>query len=344
MNLNRYIPKILDNLIWILLIGVWIFFSLTTDSFVTIGNLRNIMITTSVLGLLVIGEAFTLITGNFDLSVESTLGMAGVMGIWLVVPKAVPTYGSGLELHPFVSVAIILVVGLIIGWFIGNLITRFKMNNFIVTLAMLISLRGLTLVINEGQTVYGSPDLYNILGGGSIGPLPVAIPFVLIAFIIAHIVLSRTQFGRELYAVGANREAARASGVNPERRIRQVYIISAFMAALAGWLLSGRLTNTPWNIGQNMIFDVMAASVIGGISLQGGRGTMLGALGGVILLASITSGLNLMDVDPFWVETIRGAIILVAMLIDAQKVRYSAKVAKEIVAAEIPKGAAMAGS
>ena len=331
MKFSRYIPTILDNLIWFLLLGVWLFFALTTDSYVTVGNLRNILITSSVLGLVVIGEAFTLITGNFDLSVESTLGLCGFVGIWLVVPKAAPNFGSGLMLHPFVSVAMILAASLMIGWVTGNFITRLRMNNFIVTLAMLITLRGLTLITNAGQTVYASPPLYNILGSSSIGPVPVSIPFTLLAFLIAHLVLSNTKFGRELYAVGSNLSAARASGVNPEKRVRQVYIISAFMAALAGWMLAGRLSNAPWNIGQNMIFDVMAASVIGGISLQGGRGTMLGALGGVILLSSVNSGLNLMAVDPFWVETVRGLIILVAMLIDAQKVRYSAAVAKEVV-------------
>ena len=159
---------------------------------------------------------------------------------------------------------------------------------------------------------------------------------VIVAYIIAHVVLQYTPFGRELYAVGGNRNAALASGVDPDRRIRHVYLISGVLAAFAGWMLAGRLTNVINNLGQGMIFEVFAAAVIGGISLQGGRGTMLGAFGGVLLLSAINTGLNLMDVSPFWIDSIRGMVILVAMLIEAQKVRYLAPVVAAASAQSAP--------
>jgi ribose/xylose/arabinose/galactoside ABC-type transport system permease subunit len=327
MNLRKYIPFVLDNLIWFMLLAVILFFSLLTDKFLSAPSLLNILVHAAVLGIMVIGQSFTLVTGNFDLSMESTLGLCALVGAWLVVPAGAPNYGSGWMMHPFLAVPVILLLGMAIGWINGTLITRFKMNNFVVTLAMLIALRGAMLILTEGHTVFGTPDLFNLLGGSNIGPIPVLVIVVIVAYIIAHIVLKYTPFGRHLYAVGGNKNAALASGVDPDRRVRHVYLISGFLAAFAGWMLAGRLTSVINNLGQGMIFEVFAAAVIGGISLQGGRGTMLGAFGGVLLLSAINTGLNLMDVSPFWIESIRGMVILVAMLIEAQKVRYSAPVA-----------------
>jgi ribose/xylose/arabinose/galactoside ABC-type transport system permease subunit len=224
----------------------------------------------------------------------------------------------------YVVVPLILLLGMLIGLFNGFMITKLRMNNFVETLAMLIALRGVMLVINGGQTAYGKSAVYNWIGLGKIGPIPMPVIVLLAAFVIAHIIATYTPFGRELFAVGANRRAARASGVNPERRILQVYMISGLMAALAGWLLSARLTSAMSTLGKGMIFEVMAASVIGGISLKGGQGKMINALGGVLLLTVISAGLNTMQVNVFWVETIRGLIIIIAMLIEAQKVRYTA--------------------
>ena len=324
MGFRRHIPTLLDNLIWVLLLGVFILFSLLADRFLSVTNIVNILVHASVLGLLVIGLSFTLVTGNFDLSLESTLGLCAMLGAWLVTPAGSPSNGSGLLLHPFIVIPIMLALGLVIGWVNGTLITRLKMDNFIVTLAMLIALRGAMLLITQGNTVYGTPPLYNWLGYNKIGPIPLPVIVILVAFALAPIVLQYTPFGRSLYAVGGNKDAALASGVDPDKRVRQVYLISAFLAAVAGWMLSGRLTSVIPNLGEGMIFEVFAAAVIGGISLQGGRGTMVGAFGGVLLLSAINSGLNLMDVSAFWIESIGGIIILVAMFVDAQKVRYRA--------------------
>ena len=336
MNQRKYIPFVLDNLIWLMLVGVIILFSILTDKFLTLPSLLNILVHAGVLGIMVIGQSFTLVTGNFDLSMESTLGLCALVGAYLLVPAGSPNFGSGLMLHPIPVVVIMLLLGLAIGWVNGTLITRFKMNNFVVTLAMLIAVRGAMLMLTEGSTVFGTPELFNVLGGGNIGPIPVLVIVVIAVYIIAHVVLQYTPFGRELYAVGGNRNAALASGVDPDRRIRHVYLISGVLAAFAGWMLAGRLTNVINNLGQGMIFEVFAAAVIGGISLQGGRGTMLGAFGGVLLLSAINTGLNLMDVSPFWIDSIRGMVILVAMLIEAQKVRYWAPVVAAASAQSAP--------
>lgn len=331
MRLKRFLPFFLDNLIWFLLVAVSLFFIIFAPNFLNRGNFLNILYNASVLGLLVIGQSFTLITGNFDLSAESVLGLCGLLGIWLMNAAGYPIYGSGLMLPVFVAVPLILALGSLIGLFNGFMITKLRMNNFVETLAMLIALRGVMLVVNGGQTAYSQFPAYNWIGLGKLGPIPIPVIVLIVAFIIAHIITTYTPFGRELFAVGANRQAARASGVNPEKRIIQVYMISGLMAALAGWMLSARLTNAMSTLGKGMIFEVMAASVIGGISLKGGQGKLINALGGVLLLTIISAGLNMMSVNVFWVETIRGLIIIVAMLIEAQKVRYTAPSAAQKV-------------
>jgi ribose/xylose/arabinose/galactoside ABC-type transport system permease subunit len=231
-------------------------------------------------------------------------------------------------MNPFLAIAALLASGAFVGWFNGFLITRMKMNDWVVTLAMLIALRGLMHLLPAGNTVYNTTMPYNFLGQSRIGPIPLPVIVIIVAFAAAFIVLKYTPFGRSLYAIGGNRMAARASGINPERRIRQVYLISGILSAVAGWMLGARITAVPPNLASGYVFDVMAASVIGGISLQGGRGSMLGSFGGVLLLAAISSGLNLTDVNAFWIDPIRGGVILLAMLIDAQKVRYRAPVVK----------------
>ncbi len=315
-------PFVLRNLIWFLLGAIVIFFTITTRNFLSVGNFVNILFNASVLGVLVIGQSCTLITGNFDLSMESTLGLSGLLGIWLITASGPPLYGSGWMLSPALSIVFILLVGLGIGLINGLLITKMKVNNFVVTLAMLITIRGLTLLVNNGQTAYSTSAAYNWIGLGKLGPVPVPVIAFLLLFALAYVVTTYTPFGRELYAIGANRNAAYASGVKPETRIIQVYMIAGLLAAFAGWMLSARLTNAMSSMGQGTVFEVFAAAVIGGISLKGGQGSLIGALGGVLLLTTIGSGLNLMNVSVYWIQAIRGIIILVAMLIEAQKVRY----------------------
>lgn len=321
-NLRNAFPGLLNNAIWVLVVVVVVAFSIATSKFLRIGTLSNILLHASVLGLLVVGQTLVLVTGNFDLSQESTVGLTAFIGAWLVLPATSPANGSGFLFPVALSIPVMLALGVFIGWINGNLITRAGMNNFIVTLAMLIALRGAVLVINNGFPVYGTPASFNWLGSGRAGPIPVAIIVVLLGFVVGYAILHRTRFGRELFAVGSNGRAARVAGVNTAKRIRQVYMISGFFAAVGGLVLAGQVTSVTTDFGQNMDFDIIAAAVIGGVSLNGGRGSMLGALGGVLLLSALAAGLNLVNISPFWLNTVRGLVILFAMLLDAQKTRF----------------------
>jgi len=343
MPWRRYVPALLEHLIWLILAGVFMFFVTQSALFLTPVNITNILSDAAVLGVLVVGQAFVLITGNFDLSSESTLGLTALLGLWFIVPKTAPFWGGGLLLNPLVSIAVVLFLGLGIGWLIGALVTHGKMNNFIVTLAMLLTLRGLMLAFTEGNATsgfnYPPADPFYWLGHENainlpwLGNIPVAVIALLLVFLAGHVVLSHRRFGRDLYAIGGNRAAAIASGIDANRRVRQVYMISGLLAAFAGIMLAGRVASIQPNLGNGYIFTVMAAAVIGGISLNGGRGTLLGALGGVLLLSTIDRGLNLMQVSVFWIQVSQGLIILIAMFIDAQRVRFRAAIVEEPTAA-----------
>lgn len=321
---------LVENLIWVLVLLALIIFSLLSDRFLSAANLVNILVRVAALGLLVIGQSFALITANFDLSAESTMGFtAMVAGLLIAVEDK---GGLGWQVNPLLAILVMLLVGVGIGWINGMLITRLKMNNFIVTVAMLMILRGGTYAISPGQSTSFFPAAFNFLGSGALFkvllpngrylPIPAAALFLILAFVVAHLVTRYRRFGRNMYAVGSNRAAAEAAGIDANRLIVAVYIISGLFAALAGLLEAGRMDSATPRTGAGMIFPVQAAAVVGGISLFGGRGTLIGAFGGVLLWGILDSGLNILQVSPFWIEVARGLLLLFAIFLDALKVRY----------------------
>lgn len=327
---RRVFIFLVENLIWVLVVGALVIFSLLSDIFFTPHNLVNILLRVAALGLLVIGQSFTLITGNFDLSSESTMGLTAMVAGLMIA--SVETGGLGWETNPLLAIAVMIALGAAIGWFNGTLITRFKMNNFIVTVAMLMILRGVTYAISPGQSTSFFPAVFTYLGSGSLfrvtlpsGRLlavPAAALFLLLMFALGHVITRYRRFGRNMYAVGSNQMAARAAGIDSARIVMAVYIISGIFAALAGLVEAGRLDSATPRTGAGMIFPVQAAAVIGGISLFGGRGTMVGAFGGVLLWGILDTGLNILKVSPFWIEVSRGLLLLFAIFLDALKVRY----------------------
>lgn len=324
-----WVKFILDHFIWFIILAVFIFFAIRAEGFLTGLNMINILMHASVLGLMVIGQTICLLSGNFDLSAEGTLSLVTTLAAWMMVAKSSWSGGGGWELHPLIVIPIILIVGLGVGWVNGFLITRIGMNNFIVTLAMQLVLRGIAFTLTKGLYISGMPALFNWLGSGRIGSIPVQILFTGLAFVAFNYFLTTTRFGRQLYAVGGNKFAAHASGFSPKRIVTIAYMLSGILAATAGWMLLGRIGESTTQLGAGLTLETVAASVIGGVALSGGFGTVGGALAGVMLLSVIDNGLNLMEVDPFWVNGIRGFIIMVALAIDSQKFRYKPKRAVE---------------
>jgi ribose/xylose/arabinose/galactoside ABC-type transport system permease subunit len=259
-----------------------------------------------------------MMSGGSDLSIESTVGFTAMISAWMMLDQA---HTSGWNLNPWICIAVMFILGTIIGLINGLSVIKLNLSPFITTLAMLIILRGLTLVTSGGMMLYNLPDSYTWIGQGSVGGIPVPAIVLVVSFAIAQFVASKRVFGRELIAIGGNLEAARASGIDVNKRILQSYLLSSLLAVFAGWILSARLGSVVTSLGQGMVFDTMAASVIGGVSMQGGRGTMVGAFGGVLLLGIISNSLTLAKVSPFWIDAIRGLLIFVAVVLDAVKIR-----------------------
>ncbi len=377
---------VLDRFIWFIIIPVFIFFAIFARGFLSGTNMTNVLLHASVLGIMVIGQAICLISGNFDLSAEGSVSLIAIMAAWLIVPAATWSGGGGWEWNPLLVISFMMLVGAGIGLLNGTMITRLGMNNFIVTLAMQLVLRGLALMLTKGNYISNLPPEFTWLGdsraepivalilmtiltlvgihfylkssefgqrvyadgpgkialtyvGGGIlavivigllllwiGAVPVQIIFTGLTFIGFHFYLKNSAFGRQLYAVGGNKDAAEASGFSPKLTITTAYIISGVLAAIAAWMLLGRVGVASDQVGAGLTLETVAASVIGGIALSGGYGSILGAFSGVLLLSIVDNGLNLMGVNPLAVRGLRGAIILVAIFIEAQKFRYKPKV------------------
>jgi simple sugar transport system permease protein len=276
-------------------------------------NLLNVLQTMSEIAILVLAEALVLIAGRMDLSLESTFGLAPGIAAWLIVQPGV-THGLGFVPGAW-AIPITLLVGALIGAFNGLLIVRFKLNGFIVTLGMLIVLRGMLTGISGGKTFFGLPDSMLYLSNTKWLGMPASIWVCLVAFAVAIVVLGFTRPGRALYAVGGNVDAARAAGIRTDRVLWLTLIVASTLAALGGLLLSGRLASVAAAQGNGDIFTVFAAAVIGGISLNGGRGSMFGAFTGVLLLFMIQNVLTLGGVPAQWISALNGAIILIALVV-----------------------------
>ena len=234
-----------------------------------------------------------------------------MVGAWLIVSK--DGQGLGTQWNPYVGIAIVLLIGLIIGAFNGFLVIKLGFNAFIFTLAMLILLAGIQVGVVSGRTVYRLPAEFTYLGSQSILGIPVSVWVTGLIFLLAGLFLRYHRVGRAIYAIGGNTEAARAAGIPVDRIRIGVFIVGSILAALAGLMTAGQVVAVTASQGNNLIFSVYAAAVIGGISLDGGRGRMFGALTGVILLALVTNILVLSQIQTFWIDAATGLIILIAL-------------------------------
>jgi simple sugar transport system permease protein len=276
-------------------------------------NLINVLQTMSEIAILVLAETLVLIAGRMDLSVESTFGLAPGVAAWLVVQPGV-THGLGVVPGAW-AIPVTLLVGALIGAFNGLLIVRFRLNGFIVTLGMLIVLRGILTGITGGKTFFDLPQSMLYLSNTNWLGMPASIWVCLLAFAVAIVVLGFTRPGRALYAIGGNVDAARAAGIRTDRVLWLTLVVASTLAALGGLLLSGRLASVAAAQGNGDIFTVFAAAVIGGVSLNGGKGSMFGAFTGVLLLFMIQNVLTLAGVPAQWISALNGAIILVALAV-----------------------------
>jgi simple sugar transport system permease protein len=283
--------------------------------FLTVSNIAGIGQQISALGVVVVGESLILMIGGMDLSLESTYGLAPMVAAWLILPIA--AYGSGAQLNPFLGLLVLFAVGAAVGLVNGLLIVKGRLNGFIVTLGMTIVLAGLQNGIVKAQSLFNLPRAFGYLGAAYFGQVPVSFVVAAIIFVLAGLFLRYHRIGRAIYAVGGNPAAARAAGIKVERVKIGVYVAGSMLAALGGLMEAGRVSAVTGQqgYGEGIIFSVFAAAVIGGVSLKGGRGNMIGAASGVILLGFVQDILDLANVSNYWIEAIDGAVILFALFL-----------------------------
>jgi simple sugar transport system permease protein len=301
---------LLPVLILLIIVG-----TVVSPAFLTVSNFAGIGQQSAALGVVVVGESLILMIGGMDLSLESTYGLAPMVAAWLVVPVA--AYGAGTDWSPYLGILVLLVIGAAIGLVNGFLIVKGRLNGFIVTLGMTIVLAGLQNGIVKAQTLFNLPGPFGYLGAASIGQVPVSLIVAVAIFIVTGLFLRYHRAGRAIYAVGGNPAAARAAGIKVERVKIGVYVAGGVLAAVGGLMEAGRVSAVTGQQGyqEGIIFNVFAAAVIGGVSLKGGRGNMIGAATGVILLGIVQDILDLANVSNYWIEAIDGAVILFALFL-----------------------------
>jgi simple sugar transport system permease protein len=290
----------------LLIVGV-----LSSPAFFTTSNFSNTAQGSAALGMVVVAESLILLTGSFDLSLQSIYGLAPMVGAWLIVPK--DGHGLGTEWSPAVGILVALGIGAAVGLFNGFMIVKLRFNAFIFTLAMLILLAGIQQGIVSGQSVYNMPSSFVYLGSVYWFGFPLSAWTTIAVFVVAGLLLRYHRTGRAVYAIGGNLEASRAAGIKVDRVRIGVSCIAGVLAAVGGLMTAGQVLTVTANQGNNLIFTVFAAAVIGGISLEGGRGRMLGAFTGVVLLGMVNDVLVLRNTSTFWIDAVNGAIILVAL-------------------------------
>jgi simple sugar transport system permease protein len=287
--------------------------AILNSSFLTVSNFIDIAQFSAALGAVVVAESLVLLVGDLDLSLQSVYGLAPLVAAWLIVPKA--QVGLGSDLPVALGLLVLLAIGIGIGLFNGVMIVKGRFNSFIFTLAMLILLAGVQQGIVSGNTIYAMPNAFVYLGSAAWLGVPVSAWASGLIFLAGGLFLRYHRTGRAIYAIGGNVDAARAAGIRVDRIRIGVFAAAGGLASIAGLMTAGHVDAVTANQGNNLIFTVFAAAVIGGISLDGGRGRILGAFTGVVLLGLVQNLLVLSQVDTFWISAADGAIILAALLL-----------------------------
>lgn len=295
------------------LIIMTIFFSIASPYFFNLENLLTVALQTSVIGFLAIGVTFVIITGGIDLSLGSVLAIAGV-SLAMATNAGVPLW---------LGIVIGLAVGSLFGAAAGVLVVRGGIAPFIATLGLSLVARGLALVFTSGIPLYFAnvPGFSRISQGELFGVIPYPVIYLFVLAGLASFMLRRMSIGRYTYAVGSNEEAARLSGINVGRVKMTVYTFNGLMAGVAGVVLAARLNSAQPAIGSGYELDAIAAAVIGGTSLSGGEGTILGTMIGAFIMSVLKNGLNLMQVSQFWQQVIMGVVVIGAVYLDTARKR-----------------------
>ncbi len=287
-----------------------VIFSSLSPFFLTTDNILNVSLQTSISAIIAAGMTFVILTAGIDLSVGALVALSGVLATSFL------KVGMPFSLSFPVSMAIAIAVGMISGAVAGLFITKFNITPFIVTLALMTIWRGASYMYTDGRPIWGLPEQFSVLGSGRLIAVPIPTIVMILIYILAYIVLKRTRFGRYVYAVGGNKEAARLAGIDTNRILVMVYMVSGLLASTAGVLLASRMNSGQPNAGLMYELDAIAAVVVGGTSLFGGRGSIVGTFLGAMLIGVLRNGLNLLNVNSYVQQVVVGIVILFAVMLD----------------------------
>ncbi|TFE36803.1 ABC transporter permease [Paraburkholderia dipogonis] len=299
------------------------FFSVSNDVFLTWDNWVNLLRQSAINAVLALGATYVILAGGIDLSVGSVMAISGMVAGSLITTSSMQAgfiagvVSPGSVLHSIPAAIFAgLATGIVLGAVNGLLVARLRLPPFVTTLGMLSMARGMTLIYSDGRPVSDLPDAFVWIGAGSVGGIPVPVLIVAAVFAVAWVVLRYTPYGRYVYAVGGSERAAKTSGVSTRTVIALTYVISGALAGMAGLILTARTTAALPQAGVGYELDAIAAVVIGGTSLSGGRGTLFGTLVGALIIATINNGMDLMGVSSYYQQLLKGAIIVLAVAVD----------------------------
>lgn len=309
--LNRKKIK-LDSLGLLLIAFICLFICLCifAPNFFTYGNFANVLRQVSMIAIMAVGMTMVILTGEIDLSVGSLVAFSGIIFAWLLVEAGV---------HWVFAFLLTLIAGAVIGLIIGYLQTAFNVPSFIITLGLFTALRSAGFVITNAFPIAPLPDEVGWIGRGFLGFVPVPIVFMIIAYVIGYFLLTHTTWGRSVYAVGSNVVAARLSGLNTRVIKISVFVVNSLLAAFAGIILASRLNSGTPTVASGWELDVIAAVIIGGTSMAGGSGNIVGTLLGALFVAVLNNGMVLMGVSPYVQGVISGLVIIAAVLAGSRK-------------------------
>ncbi|TPE47981.1 ABC transporter permease [Amaricoccus solimangrovi] len=319
---------------FVALILVLAYFSWAAPNFLSVANAVLVSKHVAINAFLAIGMTFVIITGGIDLSVGSVVGLTGMITGWLVLHGIDPGFGWSIQFNTFEIAAIACACGILVGAINGLLITRFNVAPFIATLGMLYVARGAALLLSDGRTfpnLNGNPEYgsatFPLIGTGQMLGIPVMIWLLALTVALSSYIAHRTRLGRNIYAVGGNERGAALSGVNVRRVKMFVYMFSGLMAALVGIIIASQLRASHPATGEFFELNAIAAAVLGGTSMSGGRGRIGGTIVGAFVIGILSDGLIMMGVSSFWQMVIKGLVIIAAVVIDQLQSRLQARVA-----------------
>lgn len=297
-----------DYMSLVAVILIFIVFAFASPYFFKLNNVINIFLQTATVGIVTIGQGMLIITGQVDLSLGYQVCLTGCVFAYMM---------KFMGWNPVAAILLAIIIGCVVGMINGFLVAYCNIPAFIATLGLQYVCRGAAKIITNATPIGNLPDSIKFIGNGYLGFIPIPVVLMLVLFIFFAFLMAKTRFGRNVYAIGGGREAAFYAGINTKAVQMGVYVIAGFLCAVSGIVLTSRLNSAAITNGELYEFDAYIGASIGGISLAGGKGKLIGALFGAIFLVTFFNGMTMLNVDPFWQDVLKGVVLIGAIGLDA---------------------------